>query len=156
MKTIQFHPIDEELAVKTESTLLEALTAKNLKVLMACGGKGLCATCHIHIREGADKVSPRTEREKRTLSMVSMADSASRLACQCRVLGEGIIVELPSGMFIERSEDLLDLLGKRAETDILHPITAEVLIREGKIITRSRIEELKTLNMQVDEVRAED
>ncbi|MGL5097172.1 MAG: 2Fe-2S iron-sulfur cluster-binding protein, partial [Planctomycetia bacterium] len=89
MKTVRFQPINETLSVKTETDLLQALLAKNLNVLMACGGKGLCATCHVHVRGGMEKVTPRTERENRTLSFITGASPDSRLACQCRVLGEG-------------------------------------------------------------------
>lgn len=153
MKTVLFHPIEEQQAVRTQSTLLEALVAKELNVLMACGGKGMCATCHVFVKEGMDQLSPRSEREMRTLGFVSRAADSSRLACQCKVLGEGVVVQIPDGMYIERSEDLLDLLGQRATQPILHPITGVVLIEAGKIITRSRINELKDLHMQVDAVK---
>ncbi|MGL4464902.1 MAG: 2Fe-2S iron-sulfur cluster-binding protein [Planctomycetia bacterium] len=153
MKTVRFQPINETLSVKTETDLLQALLAKNLNVLMACGGKGLCATCHVHVRGGMEKVTPRTERENRTLSFITGASPDSRLACQCRVLGEGVVVELPEGMYIEQAEDLMSMLGKRAEINILHPINGSTLIAKGKIITRSRLEELKSLKGEVDAIR---
>lgn len=153
-KRLTFEPINETLDVRTDSDLLQALLAKNLKVLMACGGKGLCATCHVYIKQGGDKLTPKTPRETRTLGMVTGCDERSRLACQARVLGEGVVVELPEGMYIERAEDLMSLLGKRAETNILHPINGSVLIAKGKIITRSRLEELKNLNVEVANLKA--
>jgi len=153
MKTVSFEPVHETQSVKTESNLLDALLAKRFQVLMACGGKGLCATCHVHVRGGADKLTPRTPREERTLSVVTGCDASSRLACQARVLGEGVVVELPKGMYIERAEDLMSMLGQRARTDILHPINGSVLIAEGKIITRSRLEQLKSLDEEVRGIR---
>lgn len=153
MKTLQFAPINETLQVPTQSDLLQALLAKELKVLMACGGKGICATCHVHIDEGMDRLTPQTEREKRTLSFITGCDARSRLACQARVLGEGVVVRLPEGMYIERAEDLMSLLGKRAEKNILHPINGSVLIAKGKIITRSRLEELKNLHVEITELK---
>jgi ferredoxin len=155
MKTVRFEPINETHDVRTESDLLQALLAKDLKVLMACGGKGLCATCHVHIRQGAERLSPKTPRETRTLGMVTSADDRSRLACQARVLGEGVVVELPEGMYLERAEDLMSLLGRRAETNYLHPVTGAVLIAKGKIITRSRLEELKNLKDEVDKMKSD-
>jgi hypothetical protein len=80
----------------------------------------------------------------------------SRLACQARVLGEGVVVELPEGMYIERAEDLMVLLGKRAEQNILHPINGSVLIAKGKIITRTRLEELKSLSAEVAAIKTRD
>lgn len=150
MKRLTFEPIRESLDVPTRSDLLQALLAKDLKVLMACGGKGICATCHVHIRQGMDRLTPPTEREQRSLGRITGANPRSRLACQARVLGEGVVVELPEGMYIERAEDLMSLLGTRAETNILHPINGSVLIAKGKIITRSRLEELKSLNVEVE------
>lgn len=148
-KTLTFQPINESLAVPTNSDVLQALLAKDLKVLMACGGKGICATCHVHIDRGMDKLTPRTTREQRTLGFITGADPRSRLACQCRVLGDGVVVTLPEGMYVERVEDLMALLGQRAEKNFLHPINGSVLIAKGKIITRTRLEELKHLNDEV-------
>lgn len=153
MKTLRFEPIHETLQVPTQTDLLQALLAKDLKVLMACGGKGICATCHVHIKQGEDKLTPRTPRESRTLGFITGCDANSRLACQARVLGEGVVVELPEGMYIERAEDLMSYLGQRAQTNILHPINGSVLIAKGKIITRSRLEELKALNVEVQQLR---
>jgi ferredoxin len=153
MKTLRFEPIHESLQVPTRSDLLQALLAKNLDVLMACGGKGICATCHVHIKQGADCLTPPTERETRTLGRITSCDARSRLACQARVLGEGVVVELPEGMYIERVEDLMKLLGTRAQTNILHPINGSVLIAQGKIITRSRLEELRSLNAEVQSLK---
>jgi len=61
-----------------------------------------------------------------------------------------VVVELPEGMYVERIEDLMALLGKRAEKNMLHPINGSVLIAKGKIITKSRLEELKNLNSEVN------
>jgi ferredoxin len=153
MKTLTFAPINESRAVNTGSNILQALLAHELNVLTACGGKGLCATCHVRVTDGMDKLTPRTPRETRTLGFVTGASEASRLACQCRVLGEGVVVQLPEGMYIERAEDLLKMLGQRAERDILHPVNGSVLIAKGKIITRTRLEELKRLNSEVEAIK---
>jgi ferredoxin len=117
VKTLLFEPINERCSIPTNTDVLQALLVKDLKVLMACGGKGICATCHV------------------------------------KVLGDGVVVEVPEGMYVERVEDLMSLLGKRAEKNILHPINGAVLIAKGKIITRSRLEELKYLNVEVSKLR---
>lgn len=153
MKTLTLAPINREVTVPTQTSILQALLAQELQVPMACKGRGLCATCHVHIRAGHDRLTPRTDREKKTLGFITGADPSSRLACQCRVLGEGVVVELPKGTYLERAEDLLDLVGTRAVENILHPITGATLIAEGKLITRTRIEELKRLNVEVAELQ---
>ncbi len=153
-KLLTFEPIHESLSVPTNSDVLQALLAKDLKVLMACGGKGICATCHVKVKAGNDKLTPITPREQRTLSFITGVEPSSRLACQCKVLGDGVVVELPEGMYVERIEDLMSLLGKRAEVNMLHPINGSVLIAKGKIITKSRLEELKNLNAEVSSMKA--
>lgn len=153
MKKVTFQPIDETLEVRTGTDLLNALLSKELDVPMACGGNGLCATCHVFIREGSDRLTPRTNRETKTLSYITGVDATSRLACQTRIIGEGVVVKLPEGMYIERAEDLMSLLGTRAKTNILHPINGSTLLAKGKIITRTLLEELKDLNVEVERVR---
>lgn len=149
MKSVMLEPIHESSTVQTGTFLLKALLAKECSVLMSCNGNGLCATCHVHVREGMQQLSPMTDRERRTLSVISGTDSRSRLACQCRIMGDGVSVELPRGMYIEKAEDLLSLLGTRATDNILHPINGSILIVKGKIITRARIEELAHLREDV-------
>lgn len=122
---------------------------------MACGGKGMCATCHVWVQKGMDQLSPLTAREKRTLGMVTGADERSRLTCQAHVLGEGVEIILPDGMFVQSTGDLESLIGKRATSNILHPIDMRVLIQMGKIITRTRIMELKDLDVDMERLRQE-
>ena len=63
------------------------------------------------------------------------------------------MVELPVGMYIERAEDLTVMVGQFAPKDILHPVNGSILIALGKMITRSRIEQLSELNSEVAAVR---
>jgi len=156
MKDVELQPINTVQAVRTEDRLLDVLLAKKLDVLMSCGGKGLCATCHVRVLRGSEQLTPMTEREKRTLGNVTNCSANSRLACQCRVLGEGVTVQVPEGMYVERAEDLMSMLGKRAKADILHPVNAAVLIPKGKIITRSRLQTVKHLSEDVRRMRGED
>lgn len=143
MKTVVLKPINENVSVRTESTVLDSLLARKCEVSMACGGQGICSTCHVYVKEGMDALTPMSEREQRTLGMVSRVNPESRLSCQARVIGEGVVVELPEGMFINSAGDLTSFIGKRAERPILHPKDGRVLIDKGKIITRSRIMQLE-------------
>lgn len=155
MKTVKFNPVNTAVSIHTQESLLQALLANECDVLMACGGKGMCATCHVFIAEGMDQLSPRNSREERTLGFITGVKDNSRLACQCQVLGEGVVVQLPEGMYIERAEDLMSLLGQRAESDVLHPIDGSILIKKGKIITKGRINDLRDLNVKVSELKAD-
>ena len=54
-------------------------------------------------------------------------------------------------MYISTHDDVEDLIGRRAQQDILHPISGQVLVEEGKLITRSMMSQLKATQTQVSE-----
>lgn len=147
--------MDEGVSVKTESHVLDTLLAKNCDVAMACGGQGICATCHVKVLEGHDSLSPMTTREKRTLSLMTGRSLDSRLACQAKILGEGVVIEVPEGMFIQDVSDLDSLVGRRTKVPILHPKDGRILVRKGKIITRSKIKQLENEDFDVLGFRAQ-
>ena len=148
MKRVSIAPIGAILDVRTDSRLAQDLLAASLKLPMACGGKGLCATCHVFVQSGMENLSEATPRELRSLSRLSgMREGCSRLACQCRVRGD-VKVSLPDGLFIEQAADLESLIGRRAERDLLHPADGRVLVAAGKIITRFIIKQLENTDFR--------
>jgi ferredoxin len=149
MKTIAFSQSGAKVEVKTESNVLQALLAERVPVKMACGGRGMCATCHVYIERGADGLTPRTKKEDRTLGLIGEADPTSRLACQAKVLRDGVLVRLPKGLYIERTTDLKELIGRRATERILHPISGKVLVEEGKSITKSTVDKLSQVDVDM-------
>lgn len=156
MKTVSLVPVNRSPVVHTNDRILDALLAEQLDVLMACKGKGLCATCHVHVEEGADCLTRMTPREERTLGRVSNRSLNSRLACQARVIRDGVKIRLPRGMYVHQDMNLEELIGKRATMDILHPITGEVLVQEGKLVTRTYIMKLKDVQTDLSNLRLED
>jgi ferredoxin len=151
-KTVRIDSINEETSVQTNDNLLSLLLTKELKVLQECGGRGICATCHIYIKDGMEQLSPMSRREQRTLEVITTCKMNSRLACQARVVGDGVVVDLPAGMYISEVEDIETLIGQRATQDILHPLYGTVLVESGKLITRSMISQLKQTRGEVSEV----
>ncbi|BAS58383.1 MULTISPECIES: 2Fe-2S iron-sulfur cluster-binding protein [Leptolyngbya] len=150
VKTVRLEPIAQESAVETMGNLLSVLINKDLDVLKECGGRGMCATCHVYVKSGMDALTPTNRREQRTLEVITSCKTNSRLACQARVIGSGVVVELPPGMYINSIKDIEALIGRRAEQDLLHPLTGQVLVEAGKLITRSmmkKIEDTTTFNM---------
>jgi ferredoxin len=135
-KTVKINSINEETSVETNDSLLSLLIKKDLKVSQECGGRGMCATCHIFI----------------TLEVITTCKINSRLACQSRVVGNGVVVELPAGMYVSEVEDIESLIGQRASQDILHPLYGTVLVETGKLITRSMISQLKNTQGEVSKV----
>jgi ferredoxin len=148
-KSIRLDPLGTDTAIKTNDNLLSGLLKSELNVLQECGGRGMCSTCHVYIKEGMDSLSPLNRREKRTLEIITTCKLNSRLACQARVIGEGVIVELPSGMYLTEITDVETLIGRRAQQNILHPISGKILVEEGKLITRSMISQLENTKGEV-------
>jgi ferredoxin len=153
MKQVILQPLNDRVSIKTEANLLEALLANKLDVIMACKGRGLCATCLVHVVQGQEMLTPITEVERRRLGRLTTTKPNSRLSCQAKVMGDGVVVEVPEGMYVESLNDLAKLVGRRAEKDILHPMTGQVLVQGGKLITRSKIQELETVNFDIMDVR---
>lgn len=153
MKSVTLTPIGGLMEVTTGSRLVEGLLSQDLEIDMACGGKGMCATCHVYLRAGKDCVSPPTARETRTLGFLANADPDSRLACQCHIEGNGIVVEVPDGMYVQTADEADGLVGTTAAYDYLHPITGKRLIPKGKVITRSIFAEFVSAARELKRVR---
>ncbi len=113
----------------------EGLLASGLNIPMLCGGKGMCATCHVIIVIGAENVSPVESREERTLGLLTGRVPGSRLSCQARIHGD-VQVKLPDADYISHVEELTARIGTRAERDILHGMNGKVLVRKGQVITK--------------------
>ncbi len=144
MKTVRLEPIAQQTSVETNGNLLSVLLNKDLDVLRECGGRGMCATCHIYVSSGMEALSPVNRREQRTLEVITTCKTNSRLACQARVMGNGVVVELPPGMYVNSLQDIEVLIGRRAEQNLLHPLTGQILVEAGKLITRSMMKQLET------------
>jgi Ferredoxin len=151
-KTIRIEPIAKTAQIATNGALLSALLFDELNILKECGGRGMCATCHVYIKEGMESLEPMSRREQRTLEVITTCKPNSRLACQARVIGEGVVVELPVGTYVQSIQDVEVLIGKRCETPLLHPITGKTLVEVGQLITRSVVKELEaTTNFKVSD-----
>jgi ferredoxin len=143
MKTVTLQPFGSTINVRTGTHVSTGMLSAKCKMAMACGGQGLCATCHVYVTAGEKGLSPMTERERQTLAIITGAQGNSRLSCQARILQEGVQVALPDGRYLSQVNDLLSQVGKRAQDNILHPRDGRVLIAKGKIITKSRILQLQ-------------
>jgi ferredoxin len=150
-KTVRLEPIAQETMVETNGNLLSVLLHKDLDVLRECGGRGMCATCHIYVQQGMASLTPINRREQRTLEVITSCRTNSRLACQARVIKEGVVVELPPGMYVNSVKDIEDLIGRRAEQDLLHPLTGQVLVESGKLITRSTLSSINNISFNIND-----
>ena len=75
--------------------LVDEMLAAGLAIEHACEKVGACATCHVHLRAGAEAVKPADEEEEDQLDKAWGVDAASRLSCCVKVGPEPLVVELP-------------------------------------------------------------
>jgi len=87
---------DQERTFQTTAgrTLLDTLAAERLFVPSACGGKGSCGVCKVHVHDGGGAILP-TE-----LSHITRGEAREglRLACQVKVK-RNLKVEIPPEVF---------------------------------------------------------
>ncbi|MEM9456455.1 MAG: 2Fe-2S iron-sulfur cluster-binding protein [Myxococcota bacterium] len=143
MKSVVFQQTGRVVAVQTQANVLQALLAEQVPVRMACGGKGICATCHVHVARGRNGLTPLTKKEARTLDLIGGTSECSRLACQAKVISDGVVIRLPEGLYVDRAADFEDLIGRRTQEPLLHPVDGRILVAVGKIMTRSALEHLR-------------
>ena len=155
MATVTIEPVNKRVEIPENDTLLSGLLAQKLNIVQECGRRGMCATCHIQVVNGGENLTSMGAREKRTLSMLPQCGKNSRLSCQARVLGGDIQVEVPEGMYLSTKDDIEQLVGRRAQEDILHPLSGKVMVEEYKLITRTVAQELKAAQLEVGRILKE-
>ncbi len=142
MKTIELATSNLSTECQTDTPLAGGLLALQLDVPMMCGGKGRCATCHVHVVEGMENLSPVANREELALNMLSQRLPNSRLSCQARVRGR-VVVKLPDSSYVEGVAELEAMVGRRAERDILLAKDGRVLVARGQLVSRYVVNKLK-------------
>jgi ferredoxin len=84
---VRIMPLDVEIEVGAEESLMEAGLRSGLRWPSICGGEAVCATCYVKIEEGAESAAPMAPIEAERLQFAGRRDPAFRLACQMRVRG---------------------------------------------------------------------
>jgi ferredoxin len=143
MSTITIDIDGQKVQAEQNSTLLSVFRDHDILVNQICGGQGMCASCHFFVVGGLDALTTPTKQEQMTLQFTKIDRPGARLACQTRAIGDGIIIELPKGTFVESEQDLVQEIGKKAKKTLIHPMTGEVLVEAGKLVMRSALEKMK-------------
>jgi ferredoxin len=136
----------QTIEVSENTRLMDAIMPRNRGVDMLCGGRGLCATCHVYVLANPGHLSPPTPKESLTLSIMTGAKANSRLSCQAYVIGDDIEIDFPEGMYSDSFDFLDAMVGQGTLIPILHPVSGDVLVAAGEIITFDIVEELKKLD----------
>jgi ferredoxin len=143
MTTITLTIDGKQVETEQNSTLLSVFKDHDILVNQICGGQGMCASCHFFVMDGAEALTAPTQQEQMTFQFTKIDRPGARLACQTRAIGNGIVIELPSGTFVETEQDLEKEIGKKAQKTLIHPMTGEILVEAGKLIMRSALEKMK-------------
>ena len=75
--------------------LVDEMLAHGIAVEHACEKVCACATCHVHLREGAEALLPADEEEEDQLDQAWGLDAQSRLSCCVKVPAQALVIELP-------------------------------------------------------------
>lgn len=76
---------DIEVPSDISLSLMEVLKASEFNVMATCGGIALCATCHVEVKKGWEKIGDPAEAELGMIDTLPNASDQSRLACQIRI-----------------------------------------------------------------------
>lgn len=145
---------NRQVEAAQNSNILAVFKEHGINVNQICGGQGMCASCHFFVVAGAEALTPPTNQEQMTLQYTNIGRPNARLACQTRVLGDGVKIELPKGTFVESEDDLARSIGKKATQTLIHPLTGEVLVEEGKLILRSAVEKMEAASGKFNQALA--
>jgi 2Fe-2S ferredoxin len=80
-----------EVQVPVGTRILDAAQEIDAPEGSDCGGCCSCSTCHVYVVAGADLLSARDEDEEDTLRLAPDVRDNSRLGCQARVVGDGVV-----------------------------------------------------------------
>ena len=75
--------------------LVDELLAGGIAIEHACEKVGACATCHVHVRSGAESLAPADDDEEDQLDDAWGLDAQSRLSCCVKVKGPALVIALP-------------------------------------------------------------
>ena len=75
-------------------SLLDIALAHGVHIEHACGGAGVCGSCHVIVESGMENLSEADDDELDTVEQQAENGPASRLACQAVVNGD-VTVRIP-------------------------------------------------------------
>ncbi|MFB3890692.1 MAG: 2Fe-2S iron-sulfur cluster-binding protein [Phycisphaerae bacterium] len=77
-----------------EGSILDIALANGVQLEHACGGAGVCGTCHVIVNAGMENLSAPEDDEMDVVDQAPNATLTSRLACQAVVKGD-VTVTVP-------------------------------------------------------------
>jgi len=82
------------IEVPDGTTLLDAAEECHARVGHACGGNLACSSCHVWVQTGIDSLDEVADKENDIMDRAFDVRAESRLACQAKVAGADLVVEI--------------------------------------------------------------
>jgi 2Fe-2S ferredoxin len=92
MPRVRFADQNVEVEVPAGSSILQAAQRAGAPEGSACGGVCACSTCHVYVDQGAELLSEAGEDEEDILDKAFDVRMNSRLGCQAKLAGDGLVV----------------------------------------------------------------
>jgi ferredoxin, 2Fe-2S len=91
MPTLRFTAVGLEVEVPADTNLLDAAHQAGAPVGTHCGGVCACSKCHVYASAPDGVLSPAAQDEQDMLELAAREPrDTSRLACQTRIIGDGV------------------------------------------------------------------
>ena len=142
MPRIRLEPLGITINVSAENVLWRSLKHAKVELVATCGGQGTCGTCALRVFDGANSLSPMQTLEQVTLKNTRRDLSLYRLTCQASVVEDGVVFYLDNKTDKKLVQIFERLKNRLAPRTIHHPITNELLVQEGNLITQEILERL--------------
>jgi ferredoxin len=142
MPRIKLEPLGIYLNVSGKNAVLRSLQHAKVELAAVCKGEGTCGTCALQIFEGANTLSSMQPLEQATLKHTRKDPACYRLTCQTSVLEDGAIFYLDSKTNRKLTQIFDRLKNRLAPRNIYHPLTGELLVNQGNLITQEMLERL--------------
>ncbi len=91
----QLCPDGASIQAKDGQSICEVLVENHIAIEHACEMSCACTTCHVIVREGARTLPAASDLEEDMLDKAWGLTAQSRLACQARLNGSDVTVEIP-------------------------------------------------------------
>lgn len=85
---------NKSIPLTSNKSLLKHIQDDYIDWMHACGGKGRCTTCRIHVLEGMENLSPFSAAELKFKNQGRLLEN-ERLTCQSYAYGD-ILAEVPA------------------------------------------------------------
>jgi ferredoxin, 2Fe-2S len=84
-----------EVEAKEGDSILDVALDNDIDLNHNCGGVCACSTCHIYVEEGMESLPEISDREEDHIDGADNPKLNSRLACQCDLAKDNVIVTIP-------------------------------------------------------------